>query len=183
MGRKDPPDRVGVNSANVEEGGVTNTTNARRIQLHSEMKERGLVVEQNVDRRRRRRQDRRRRTTEVNARDLKHSSDTIHRNESPSKDARRRKERVDKHKSKSSQSVSFAKEIVATDSPDVRDERVKPLKSSLKNSSALKSLDSERGETSSSGVQSGSNNSDADSINQKAVSQIFSKQPIAFEYF
>lgn len=51
-----------------------------------------------------------------------------------------------------------------------RDERVKPLKSSLKNS-ALKTLDSERGETSSSGVQSGSNNSDADSINQKTEKQ------------
>ena len=93
----------------------------------------------------------------------------------------RRRDKVDKSKSvsKSSNSVSFAKEVstkeISVPSPGSDDSsRVKPLKSSLKNSekiqlknSVLKNL--EHGETSSSGVQSGSNNSDADSINQKTV--------------
>ena len=93
----------------------------------------------------------------------------------------RRRDKVDKSKavSKSSNSVSFAKEVstkeISVPSPGSDDSSlVKPLKSSLKNSekiqlknSVLKNL--EHGETSSSGVQSGSNNSDADSFNHKTV--------------
>jgi len=152
MGRRDPPDRPDPSP-----------TSGSLAQLHTEMRDRGLVHEQDADRRRKRRQQRRR-TTDVT---IKESTETIskHNNEEDSR-SKRRKDR-EKKKSKSSQSVSFAKEISTTDVAE-RDDRSKPLKSSLKNP-ALKIVDSERGETSSSGVQSGSNNSDADSINQKTV--------------
>lgn len=154
MGRKDPPDR-------------DPPSEGRLNQLHGEMRDRGLVHEADAERRRKRRQARRR-TTEIT---IKESTETIsrhHRDDDSTRSKRRQDREKQKSKSKSSQSVSFAKEI--TKVPE-RDERVKPLKSSLKNS-ALKTLDSERGETSSSGVQSGSNNSDADSINQKTVRSI-----------
>jgi len=111
--------------------------------LHSEMKDRGLVVEATSEKRRKRR-DQRRKTGDVDLRAL----------EKLTKSA--------KSKSKSQNCVSFAKKLATESSSSPKSDRSVPLKSSLKKSN-------EFGETSSSGVQSGSANSDADSINAKHV--------------
>lgn len=110
--------------------------------LHSEMKDRGLVVEASSEKRRKRR-DQRRKTGDLDVRALEKLTKST------------------KSKSKSQNCVSFAKKL-ATDSSSPKSDRSVPLKSSLKKRN-------EFGETSSSGVQSGSANSDADSINAKHV--------------
>jgi len=111
--------------------------------LHSEMKDRGLVVEASSEKRRRRR-DQRRKTGDVDVRALEKLTKST------------------KSKSKSQNCVSFAKKLATDSSSSPKSDRSLPLKSSLKKRN-------EFGETSSSGVQSGSANSDADSINAKHV--------------
>ena len=65
MGRKDPGDALPA-------------SNARIMQLHSEMKDRGLVHDQSEERKRKRRKERRR-TTEIKNEELKKSTDTLSR--------------------------------------------------------------------------------------------------------
>ena len=84
-GRKDPPQHKTL-------------SNPKLNLLHGEMRERGVVIDQDAEKRRRRRQARRR-TTDIDM--TKESSDTIHKHRSHDEERKRRKER-EKKQSKSS---------------------------------------------------------------------------------